>query len=773
MKSYLSLIPRSARVHKKQNRLTLICIVLAVFLVTVIFSITDVWLSSEKESLIKRHGNYHIILNDITANDAELIGIQDNISASSWYSAINYDSTEGYFINNKTVVLNGAEKPYFDNIRKFPIEGTYPYNDTEAMLSSSAKELNINIGDNITINTPAGDFAYTVSGFCGDTAELQDRSNEIIYAYMNMTGFEGIRAANNADCKPQYYIQFTEKTQVKQAVSDIKSQYNLTDENIDENMFVLGLSGQSTKQQMTSLYPVAAAMFILIMIAGVLMISSCMNSNISQRMQFFGMLRCIGASRKQIIRFVRLEALNWCKTAVPAGCGLGVAITWILCKILRYLVGGEFAEFTFKFSIIGIVCGIAVGIITVLLAAHSPARRAAKVSPMAAVSGNLAYTKNTSHAANTRLFKVETALGINHATSAKKNLILMTLSFAFTIILFFSFFAALDFARALLPTSTDFTTDTAVTSKNFANDLDRTMKTEMEQIAGVDKVYSNSFALEIPAEINGMETIIDLISYDNNLLDWGKNSLISGDISNVYGNSNYLLTAFNAESRLDVGDKIKIGDEELEIAAVDSQSIWGGSRPTVYCSEETFTRLTGEENYVLLNTKLNKDATDETVKELQAIAGDNEFLDRREENKTNNSSFWVFRIAAYGFLAIIALITVFNIMNSISMSVSARIKQYGAMRAVGMSVKQLTKMISAEAVTYAVCGLIIGSTAGVYMHRLIITKLIIEHFGGNWIFPVTPLIVILAIVVLSCIAAVYTPSKRIRNMSVTDTIHNQ
>ncbi|MFR4896776.1 MAG: FtsX-like permease family protein [Blautia hansenii] len=44
-----------------------------------------------------------------------------------------------------------------------------------------------------------------------------------------------------------------------------------------------------------------------------------MNSIIAQRTQFFGMLRCIGASRQQIIRFVCLEALNWCETAVPIG----------------------------------------------------------------------------------------------------------------------------------------------------------------------------------------------------------------------------------------------------------------------------------------------------------------------------------------------------------------------------------------------------------------------------------------------------------------------
>lgn len=774
MKSYLSLIPNSARVHRKQNRLTITCIILAVFLVTVIFSITDVWLSSEKEGLITRHGNYHIILNDVPKNTAELIGNQDNIAAISQYGILNEDALKDYRIDSSSAVLVGAEKPYISDIRNFPIEGEFPQNDNEVMLSERAKEvLNINKGDSVTINTPAGDFAYTVSGFCDDSKELTDRGEDVVYAYTDMTAFAGICSVNGLTEAPQYYIQFDKHTKIKKAVADIKEQYHLTDQNVEENTIILGLSGQSTKQQMTGIYPLAAAMFLLILIAGVLMISSCMNSNVAQRTKFFGMLRCIGASKKQIIRFVRLEALNWCKTAIPLGCGIGIAVTWILCKILRYLVKGEFSTFVFKFSILGIVCGVAVGIITVLIAAHSPAKRAARVSPMAAVSGNALETKNISHAANTRFFKVETALGVNHAVSGKKNLVLMTLSFAFTIILFFSFFALLDFARALVPSSENFTTDIAVSSVNSANDLDKSMKAQMEQIKGVEKVFSNSFALGTPAEINGEEKNVDFMSYDNNLLEWAKDNLISGDISKVYGNSIYALASFNQDSRLDVGDKIKIGDDVLEIAAVSSQSIMGGSNPIVCCSEETFTRVTGEKNYMLLNVMFSKDATEETVSQLQAIAGDNEFADRRNENKDLISTFWVARIAVYGFLAIIALITIFNIMNSISMSVSARMKQYGAMRAVGMRVRQLTKMITAEAVTYAVCGLVIGCAAGLYLHRLIITKLVLEHFGGVWKFPISPIVIILAIVVLSCIAAVHTPSKRIRNMAITDTIQAQ
>ena len=76
---------------------------------------------------------------------------------------------------------------------------------------------------------------------------------------------------------------------------------------------------------------------MLILTAAVLMISSSMNSNITQRTKFFGMMRCLGMSRQQIIRFVRLEALNWCKTAIPAGVALGIAVTWCLCAALRFL----------------------------------------------------------------------------------------------------------------------------------------------------------------------------------------------------------------------------------------------------------------------------------------------------------------------------------------------------------------------------------------------------------------------------------------------------
>ena len=203
-----------------------------------------------------------------------------------------------------------------------------------------------------------------------------------------------------------------------------------------------------------TLFLTAGALFLLILMAGVLMISGSINSTVAQRTRFFGMMRCIGMSRLQLIRFVRLEALNWCKTAIPIGVLLGTVSSWILCAILRFVVREEFTAIPlFGVSAIGIVSGIVMGTVTVLLAARAPAKQAAQVSPIAAVSGNTGSTGRTRRAVPTGVFPIEISLGVHHAVSAKKNLVLMTGSFALSIILFLTFSVLLDWVGYLLPQS--------------------------------------------------------------------------------------------------------------------------------------------------------------------------------------------------------------------------------------------------------------------------------------------------------------------------------
>lgn len=793
MKSYLSLIPISARTRRKQNRLILLCIIFAVFLVTTVFSCAEMLTEGQTEGMIRHHGSHHIVLSGLSEAQAREIADREDVSAAAWCNALGEDVYEGYTINDTRVILYGAEENYIDDIRAYEKEGVFPQNDGEIMLNTGARErLGVQGGDSVTIHVPTGDFSFTVSGFCADEWEKYDNKFEDVSAYISVDAFQRICAANGTgddsdtsvvksgetngtvfdkDVKTAYYIRFADGADIKSALSDLKAQYGLADGDIEENIITMGVSGASNNLSVQSFYLLAAIVFVLILTAGVLMISSCLNSTVAQRTKFFGMMRCIGASREQVMRFVRLEALNWCKTAIPVGLVVSEAFTFALSMILQYKVGGEFEDFRYRFSVSGIVSGVLVGVISVLLAAHSPAKRAASVSPVAAVSGNAETGKAVAHAANTRIFKVEHGLGVHHAVAAKKNLILMSLSFAFTVTLFLTFSAALDLFNRFMPSENDLSPDISIATADGANSLDRGMKEEMSALPGVETAFGCAACYDMPAEINGASGSVDLISYDDWMFQWSERSVASGELEQVSGDTDYVMTIFNRDSRLNTGDMVKIGDTTLTIACVCSEGIGTESRPAIVCTEETFVRLTGEADYQMLGIDLAKDAPAETAETIQAMAGENDFIDRREDEQTINSSFWVFRIAAYGFLTIIALITVFNIMNQISMSVSAKMKQYGAMRAVGMSVEQMTRMIAAEAVTYAVCGLALGYIAGLYLHRLFMVKIVFAHFGGAWKVPFEPLTVITIIVALSCVAAVRTPARRIREMAITETIN--
>lgn len=773
MKSYLSLIPISAKVHRRQSRMTRICIILAVFLVTAIFSLVEMWTKGQVTAMRSNHGDWHIILQNMPEDKVEQILDNSDVAYSSWYDEINVNVDCNYYVNKKNVVLYGVEEAYVTDIMNYPLEGSYPQTEKEIAMSADAKNsFGVQIGDDMILNTPAGDFSYTISGFYEDDEEFNDMI-EGACIYMCRAAFDEVRSLNHIEPASQFYIRFKNESRLKKTIADMKERYSLTSENISENMAVLSLLGASTNESVNELYPLAIACFIIILIAGIFMIASCMNSNVAQRTKFFGMMRCIGASKQQIVRFVRLEALNWCKTAIPIGCALGTVTCWILCLILKFIVKGEWVDMPlFSVSISGILCGAVLGIITVFIAAGSPAKQAAKVSPVAAISGNAEISKNIIHAANTRFFKVEASLGVHHATGAKKNLILMTGSFALTIMLFLTFSACLDIVHRLLPSVSDLTPDITITSQDESNSIDKGIAEEISGILGVKSVFGMMYHINYPAEINGNVSTIDLFSYGDAMMDNFKKSVVSGNISKVCGNSQYVMAVYSDRTGLDVGDKIKIGTEELEIACVMSEGVGSISgSAVVVCSEETYTRLIDEQGYAMVSIVLGKDVSDTAINKIYELSEGNVMVDNREEEEEINGSYWVFRIAAYGFLAIISLITILNIMNSVSMGVSARMKQYGVMRAVGMESGQVTKMITAEAATYAICGTTVGIILGLLLHYLIYAKIVITHFGGSWNIPFPTIAIVLLLVVFSCIISIYTPAKRIRNMAITETIN--
>ncbi|MDE7206413.1 MAG: ABC transporter permease, partial [Lachnospiraceae bacterium] len=444
---------------------------------------------------------------------------------------------------------------------------------------------------------------------------------------------------------PHYYIQFQKHTNLKKALAAIKKQYGLSDENVHLHTILMAAGGITDKDYMKDVYPVVGVLFLLIMAAGVFMISGSMNSNVAQRLQFFGMLRCIGASKSQIIRFVRLEALNWCKTAVPIGSMLGIITTWAVNVGLKCFVGGELSDIpVFTVSAAGILCGVAIGVATVFLAAQAPAKRAAKVSPVAAVTGNAGDTKQVRHAVNMRFGKIETALGIHHAVSAKKNLLLLTGSFALSIILFLCFSVLIALVDCMLPQKAS-SPDLDIASADHTNSVDASLLDEIKGIDGVAHAFGRRVCFDMPAAFQKevQSETIDLMSYDDyqlELLAKDSDLRTGSNLAKMYEDSHSVLVIWDQGMTLEIGDLIDVGDETLEIVGMLKYSPFSndgrsGGKINVISTEETFTRLTGITDYAIIDVQMKSRSTNETndaVEQIRRLSGAYTFRDRREES---------------------------------------------------------------------------------------------------------------------------------------------
>lgn len=774
MRSYLSLIPISAKVRKRQNRMTILCIIISVLLVTTVFSTADMFIRTKSSELQEKHGNWHIRLENISQSMGQEISQRSDTAGIGWVEEFNSDADQPYYIGEKKAALYGTDNIYLSQLSNALEEGVLPQNDREIMLSSNAKTaLDVSLGDRITLQTPAGDTEFIISGFGSDNKDDYRGQTYLVAVYMTRSEFGALMEENKTETDPVCYVQFQDASKASGAIKELKQQYHLSGESISENTAVMGLTGQSSSESVKNIYGLAIILFILVLMAGILMISGSMNSNVAQRIKFFGMLRCIGASRKQIIRYVRFEALNWCKTAVPVGLFAGIMISWGICIMLRYGIGGEFSSMpVFAVSPIGLLSGAAVGVVTVLLAAQSPARRAARVSPVAAVSGNVDSTSFAGHTVNLDLGKVEKVLGIHHAFTPKKNWILMTFSFSLSVILFFSFSVGLDFAQALLPSLRSWQPD--ITFTGYANEqiLSPALEDSILSVPGVEHVFGSAYMEKVSAASSSQGIdYVNLISYSEYLLDSAQECLVQGDLSEIHGNSDQVMTVLNKDNPLKVGDIIEIAGQKLKIACAVSDGIYP-SEYSVICSQETFARLTGKENYSLIGVQLQENASDESIKKIENLAGrDVIFEDMRERNKQDHATYAASVFIVYSFLAILAMITLFHIINSISMSVTARKKQYGAMRAVGMDRKQLTRMIAAEAFTYTASGLIVGCSTGIPLSWFLHTRLLTRYFGTPWTLPITLIGITVVFGIVSAAAAVYVPAKRICSMEITEAVN--
>ena len=773
MRSYLGLIPQYEKVHRKNNRISVLCITLSVCLVMAIFSMADMAMRSQKNYFIKTNGEYHAALHDVEAETAELVSARVDVALSGWV----YQGSTG-MLSGKTVSFVGADEKTMESLTEMDMtDGVYPSLPDEALLNESAMEQwGLSIGDNMTVTVPDGSQKqYRITGILADMGSMLKA--DICGMALSEEGFLAIADENAAD-GTTYRIQFKEGTHIQEAIKEIKAQLSLSDGQISENTALLGLMGQSESNIMQALYLIAAILVFLVLIAGTVMISASFNTNVLERTQFYGLLRCLGASRKQVKHFVILQGLRQSAKGVPIGLLAGQIVTWAACLLLKSISGDRFSEVPlFEFSIAGILAGIVVGFLIVLLASLSPAKKASRVSPVTAISGGSQLAQNK-RAANTKLFHVETGMGMFHALSGKKNLFLMTCSFAISIMLFLAFQVMVVFLDQGMPALAPWAGDVSVTA---AAGLEPSVIGDIREIKGVKRAFGRMEYSGLSVSSDTESGTATLVSYEENQFKWAEEELNEGNAESVPGGTGEVLVTYREGMQWRAGDTVTLhtplGEKQVRIAGILSSanaSSEAGSLGYIICSEHLFTESIGMAGYTSVDIQLADSGSDETVSAIRNLfPPDSSIADKRLSNSESQSSYYTGAVFIYGFLLTIALITVFNIFNSMNASVAARTRQYGVMRSIGMGAGQLYRMIAAEAATYAVLGCVTGCVLGLPLNKMMFQFLIAGKWGTGWQLPAASLLLIVVLCFGSAALAIRRPIRKIGKLSIVDTIKLQ
>ena len=266
MKSYLGLVSKYAKAHKQKSRLTIICIAVSVMLVTAIFSMADLSIKSQINTTISTYGNWHLIIHDITEETAAEITNEENVHVADWLGLL-----EGATYQGKELVVQSSGEELAEQMSLSISEGTYPSAANEAAMDiSGLTQYGLSIGDTIRVDFPDGQTKeYKITGTFNNFSTLQSEDSH----GLQLTR-EGMHELSADLYDEFFYLKFNDGVNIRQAISELQATYGLSEEQLQTNVMLLALMGQSDDTTVLEIYITAIVLFILVSMAGIFMIAS-------------------------------------------------------------------------------------------------------------------------------------------------------------------------------------------------------------------------------------------------------------------------------------------------------------------------------------------------------------------------------------------------------------------------------------------------------------------------------------------------------------------
>jgi len=390
---------KNLKKNRTRTLVTIIGIVLSVSLFTAVTTSVYSLQTYIVEVTKEQQGNYHGGIFDVDGNELSKIVSDEKAEMVTTVQNIGYARIDEIENEDKPYLfIGGMDKEFAGMMPVHLLEGRLPESSREILLPEHLSingGVNYSLGTEITLDIGSrsldGMKLGQTEGFISDGEELikeGTRTFTIIGFYerptfesYNAPGYTALTLTDGAG--PDSFDAYVRVKPMKDTYDFLEG---FPDHKTTENSDLLRFSGNSNENTMNAvLYSMVAVLSGIIMFGSISLIYNAFSISISERTKQFGLLKSVGATKKQIMSSVLFEALVLSGVGIPLGILLGITgigLTFIFAKdILNSLWdGGTKSELILRVSPGALLIAAALGLVTVLISAYIPARKAAKVS---------------------------------------------------------------------------------------------------------------------------------------------------------------------------------------------------------------------------------------------------------------------------------------------------------------------------------------------------------------------------------------------------------
>lgn len=862
---------KNLKLNKKRTVVTIIGIMLSVALITAIASMYASGIKSLIDYETKLKGNFHTVFYNVPVSDMDKFENNRNIETLNITKGIGYAKVDSKNEDKPYAYIKGFTKESLNNLSIRLVSGRLPENDNEIVIPTHLKtngRLNLKVNDTITLevgkridstgyeldqNNP---YQKSDSDGSGESLiETKTKTYKIVGiierpatnienytapGYTFITYMDNNKISGNVDV----YARFTKDGTKSwyETIANIlgvdpvlfKKVYNqesgYSDKDIEklseqmENAYLIDVNkylidletNPISSSSISGLGIVVSIVIGIIVFTSVFCIKNSFDISITEKIKQYGMLRSVGATKKQIKRNVFYEATILGLIGIPLGILLGYLASYILIIISNYYLSDMIQagfKLEFAFSIIAVLIAIILGIVTIYFSAFRSAKRASKVSPIDSIRNSANIKINPKKIKSPKIIKSIFGMGgeisFKNLKRNKKKYRTTVISIVVSVFVFIALsgFMGLAFQEVeneIKVSDFNISLSANITNENSYNKFIETVKLDniedytllrSSELFFIGTHYSNEYLdlLNIKQREQDEEYItvfaIGEEQYKKYIKSLGLNYddikdkaiLLDKEYVVRYDDNNKKVTKYIDIYDFQKGDIVDSTitstnkKVNIEIGVVTEKMPFGLKNRTaryIIVSDEMFDNIAESKGldiyYKSSNANKLQDDIDNYLKGEEYYS-----INNKDENvKQMSNLFTLVGIFLYGFIIVISLIGITNIFNTITTNMELRKQEFAMLKSVGMTTKEFNRMIRLESLFMGVKSLFFGIPIGIAL-SYIIYHFLSEESGIPYKLPIVAIIISIAVVfILISLIMKYSMSK-INKQNTIETIRNE